>query len=152
MSIFQWVMQDLHSKKIEIALEKQQEENVSEQQVLNIPPTLSKELRDFITRMQQNLGMRVEYGPLDNAKEEETQKQEKNGIDYTTEIETLEYFFSNCTLPNTPIQLSKHERILNVKDFIESHLSTIKNYANNKYYGPYLERLQRLKIYLSQMN
>jgi len=151
MSIYKEVMQDLQQEKIITVPSKEQKENITEQRTTVIPK-LSKELNDLIARMQQNLGMRVEYGPLDDAKEEETPKQEKNCIDYTTEIKTLAYFFSNCTLPNTPIQLSKHEKILNVKDFIESHLSIIKNYANNKYYQPYLERLQRLKIYLSQMN
>ncbi len=151
MSVYKGVMQDLHQEKITAVATKEQEENVTERQTTVIPK-LSQELNDLIAQMQQNLGMRVEYGPLNDAKEEELPKQEKNRTDYTTEIETLAYFFSNCTLPNTPIQLSKHETILNVKDFVESHLSTIKNYANNKYYQPYLERLQRLKIYLSQMN
>lgn len=148
MSVHLWVMQDLHQRKLEATLAQEQQENIIAKEPDTIPK-LSTELNDFITRMQQNLGMRVEYGTLDNLAEISIEKSAVIRTDYSTEIETLEYFFNNCTIPSTPIQLSKGEKILNVQSFIESHLSTIKNYSNNKYFLPYLERLQKLKMYLS---
>ena len=110
MSVHLWVMQDLHQRKLEATLAQEQQENIIAQEPDTIPK-LSTELNDFITRMQQNLGMRVEYGTLDNLAEISIEKSAVIRTDYSTEIETLEYFFSNCTIPSTPIQLSKGEKI-----------------------------------------
>lgn len=148
MSVHLWVMQDLHQRKLEATLAQEQQENIIAQEPDTIPK-LSTELNDFITRMQQNLGMRIEYGSLDNVEEVPAEKSAVIRTNYSTEIKSLEAFFSNCTIPSTPISLSKGETIVNARAFIQSHLSTLKNYSTNKYFLPYLERLQKLKMYLS---
>lgn len=150
MGVYQWLMQDLYGNKTEAVLSKA--ENTSPQEV-SVLPKLSKELADFTTHMQQNFGMQVEYLPLQQTKEVAlAEKTIVARVDYTNEIKSLEEFFSTCAIPSTPIELSKGEKIINVQAFIESHLSTIKNYAHNKYYQPYLERLQKLSSYLTQLN
>ena len=151
MSVFQWIKQDLYHTQIALSNYKQQEENGIQQEVKELPK-LSKDLTTLITRMQQNLGMRIEYGPLDNVAEVPVEKPAVIRTNNSTEIKLLEDFFSNCSIPSTPMSLNKGETILNGRAFIQSHLSVLKNYSTNKYFLPYLERLQKLKMYLQQIN
>ena len=151
MSLYQWLKQDLYNKQIILLEKESQVEKTSLQESDNLPK-LSKELTDFIVSMQKNLGMQVEYGTITKVEKIVVEKPTNTCVNYSSEIKSLEDFFNTCVLPTTPIQLSKAEIILNVKGFIKSHIATIKNYPTNKYFLPYLERLQKLKDYLINFN
>ena len=49
------------------------------------------------------------------------------------------------TLPDMPMQLNEYTRITDVKQFLPSHLYTIKANNGNIQYKPYLDRLRQLK-------
>lgn len=61
------------------------------------------------------------------------------------QIDIVEYF-EKAVLPDVTIELSKCEKIINLKLFVHSHLSVIRfNSENNRMIKPYIERLEKLK-------
>jgi hypothetical protein len=69
----------------------------------------------------------------------------KSCKNWITEIAELETYFKSITMPTQPIKLNQCSTITNVAQFIENHLITVKTYAGNQTFLPYLERLQQLK-------
>ena len=66
------------------------------------------------------------------------------------EIQELEQYFDNTTLPNDPVRLNQSALITNVSKFIDSHFTTVKANNGNNRYLPYLSRLQQLKEILNK--
>ena len=66
------------------------------------------------------------------------------------EIDELEQYFDNTTLPNEPVRLNQSALIKDVSKFIYSHLATVKANNENDRYLPYLLRLQQLKEILDK--
>ena len=65
------------------------------------------------------------------------------------DVQGLEAFFSQITLPKGEIQLYPGIKIANVKVFVASHLAMIKVQNQVLTYRPYYERLMKLKSLLS---
>lgn len=66
------------------------------------------------------------------------------------DINELETFFLTATLPTDPVKLNSYTTITNVKLFIRSHLSVLKNYPGNKTFIPHLHRLEQLKTIITK--
>ncbi len=71
-------------------------------------------------------------------------------LDWSKEVEELEAYFKNTTLPKVPIPYKQGETINNVESFLESHFATLKHMKGKKVFLPHLHRLQELKNYLSK--
>jgi hypothetical protein len=69
---------------------------------------------------------------------------------WTQDIEALEEYFTTTTLPPHPFNLTAHETILNVPDFIESHMMVVKASNGKASFRPYLNRLNLLKNKINQ--
>jgi hypothetical protein len=59
-------------------------------------------------------------------------------------IEDLEAFFNSTTLP-TSIQLGPGEKIIDVKQFVDVHLTRYKAYPNQPIYEVFYLRLVKLR-------
>lgn len=70
-------------------------------------------------------------------------------LDWSKEVEELETYFKNTTLPKVPILIEQGEKIINVERFLESHFATLKQMNGKKHFLPHLHRLRKLKSYLS---
>lgn len=68
---------------------------------------------------------------------------------WSDQIKELENFYKNATLPTKPIKLNDCETVTDAKQFIESHIATVRANNGNKYFLPYLNRLNKLKAELS---
>ena len=68
---------------------------------------------------------------------------------WSQSIDELEKYFSSIHLPIEPLRLNESSLITDCSLFIESHLTTLKQYNGNKTFLPYLERLYRLKDVLT---
>ncbi len=68
--------------------------------------------------------------------------------DWTEEIKELEEYFNSIELPET-IQLSEGVTIVNVRGFIDGHLTFVKHNNGNQTFMPYLIRLMNLKDLLN---
>lgn len=68
---------------------------------------------------------------------------------WSQSIDELEKYFSSIHLPIEPLRLNESSLITDCSLFIESHLTTLKQYNGNKTFLPYLERLYRLKDVLA---
>jgi hypothetical protein len=64
------------------------------------------------------------------------------------DIETLEKFFKENTLPPPPIKLNVVCHITNVRAFIDSHIDILKENEGKETYLPYLQRLYQLKDWI----
>ena len=65
-------------------------------------------------------------------------------------INELAAFFNSIILPDRPIKLDQFSTINNVHDFVQNHFETIKVNNGKKNFLPYLERLQNLKVVLTE--
>jgi hypothetical protein len=74
-----------------------------------------------------------------------------NNLPWDDEIKHLENYFSTINLTSN-IQLDSCTKILDVEQFISSHLMTIKSNNGKRNFLPYLHRLRSLKKYFQQMN
>jgi len=61
-------------------------------------------------------------------------------------LNNIEEFFKDFNFNDRKIQISKSENVLDVKKFVESHISILKANKGNPVYMPYFTRLK--KIYL----
>jgi hypothetical protein len=61
------------------------------------------------------------------------------------DINELEKYFAEITLPNQPVKLNDYTTIKDCSLFIESHLATVKKNKGKNTFMPYLNRLQELK-------
>lgn len=57
----------------------------------------------------------------------------------------LKKFFLEQELPEDPIKITNAETIINMKLFVDSHISMLDNHPGNKAYLPYYNRLLKLK-------
>ncbi len=64
------------------------------------------------------------------------------------DITELENYFTGITLPTQPITLNQHSTIRNCSQFLESHFTTLKANNGNRYFLPFLSRLNELKTIL----
>jgi len=60
------------------------------------------------------------------------------------ELNELEQFFKSTTLPKE-IQLTRDQRVSDVKKFIDSHLQVCRGNLNNKAFQSFYDRLVKLK-------
>jgi hypothetical protein len=66
-------------------------------------------------------------------------------------IEELEEFFKETKLPDSPVILpGTTMKIVNVKKFLDSHLSAVRAHNGNKSYRGDYERLLLFKKYIEQ--
>ncbi len=65
--------------------------------------------------------------------------------DWSDQIKELENFYKNATLPAKPIKLNDCETVTDAKQFIESHIETVRANNGKRTFLPYLNRLQGLK-------
>ncbi|MFP3599425.1 DUF6965 family protein [Chryseobacterium sp. SIMBA_029] len=73
-------------------------------------------------------------------------KGEKNQPEiWNKEISDLENFFTETEFPDTPIKLNSCSTIVDVPEFIKSHLSVVKANNGKRAFSPYLSRLRELK-------
>jgi hypothetical protein len=74
------------------------------------------------------------------------EKREKKYLEiWSKEILELENFFTYIEFSDTPIQLNSYSAIVDVPEFIKSHLSVVKANKGKRAFSPYLNRLQELK-------
>jgi predicted RNA-binding Zn-ribbon protein involved in translation (DUF1610 family) len=64
---------------------------------------------------------------------------------WSQSIDELEKYFSSIHLPIEPLRLNESSLITDCSLFIESHLTTLKQYNGNKTFLPYLERLRQFR-------
>jgi hypothetical protein len=67
-------------------------------------------------------------------------------------IVELEHFFNNNPLPSGEVKLSPCETIIDVRKFIDSHMSVIKSKKGIKTYKPYYDRLIKLKNIINEIS
>lgn len=66
-------------------------------------------------------------------------------------LDQLEEYFKNKALPDTTIEISKCEKVIDLNKFVDTHLSVIgSNIHNMKLILPYIERLEKLKQQLEK--
>jgi hypothetical protein len=76
---------------------------------------------------------------------------DENLVQVTWNIEEIKKFFNNRDLPET-VKLDSNTIITDVNKFVQSHIQYVENNIGNKTFLPYLERLQKLKLILSDFN
>jgi hypothetical protein len=92
----------------------------------------------------------VESISTDEVTTKRIEKREKKQSElWSREISELETFFSAIKIPDTLIQLNSCSTIVDVPEFIKSHLSTVKANEGKRMFSPYLNRLQELKQILT---
>jgi hypothetical protein len=64
---------------------------------------------------------------------------------WSSEIESLESFFSSIKLPHPPFRLNQCSVILDLPKFISGHLAILYTYNGNLVFLPYLHRLLELQ-------
>ncbi|MCX6186487.1 MAG: DUF6371 domain-containing protein, partial [Bacteroidetes bacterium] len=65
------------------------------------------------------------------------------------DINELEKYFAEITLPAHPLKLNDYTTIIDCSLFVESHLATVKRNNGKRTFMPYLNRLQELKQVLT---
>lgn len=68
------------------------------------------------------------------------------------DIESAEAFFKTATLPNGCVMLEPGAKIVNLKKFVDAHLSVVRNNSNKAVFMPYYERLIKLASILKRNN
>jgi rubredoxin len=69
--------------------------------------------------------------------------------DWSNDISELETFFNQTELPTDPVKLNPWTTIIDTKLFIDSSLSFVKANNRNKYFRPYLNRLNEFRKLLT---
>jgi len=69
----------------------------------------------------------------------------QQSLNWNSDIEGLENYFTNIELPTDPINLDCSSIIKDCSLFIEGHLSMVKANNGNKFFLPYLIRLRELQ-------
>lgn len=64
---------------------------------------------------------------------------------WSTEIQSLESFFSSMQLPLTPIRLNQSTIIYDLPKFIYGHLAILRTYNDNPVFRPYFHRLHLIQ-------
>ncbi len=68
---------------------------------------------------------------------------------WDAEIAEIEDWLKNTSLPVDPVKLNAWTTITDARLFVESSLATVKNYNGNRYFLPYLNRIQK---FINQLN
>ena len=77
--------------------------------------------------------------------------EKKTPTTWSYEVTELEKYFSLVTMPVRPVKLNPCSTIVNIPLFIETHFATIKANDGNKFFLPFLNRLQDLKQLLNTL-
>ena len=64
---------------------------------------------------------------------------------WSDQINELESYFSNTSIPTNPVKLDGCSTITDANLFIESHIETARENNGNKTFLPYLNRLKTLR-------
>lgn len=75
--------------------------------------------------------------------------ENKIKITWDKKIQEIEDFFKDKELSKT-IKLNDWTMILNVKNFVDTHISTVKFNNGKESFLPYLDRLFELKNYINK--
>jgi hypothetical protein len=67
---------------------------------------------------------------------------------WSNDIAELKSYFVSIELPTQPITLNQYSTIKNCSQFLESHFTTLKANNGNRYFLPFLSRLNELKTIL----
>jgi len=59
-------------------------------------------------------------------------------------IKTIEAFFVDYKFTKDALILSKHEKILDVKKYVETNIKILKSNSGKSVYSPYFYRLERV--------
>lgn len=70
---------------------------------------------------------------------------------WSKHIKEIEAFIKTCELPQT-IQINSGEKITNVKKFLDSHLSFVKERNGDIKFKPYMRRLWKVYKMLKNFN
>ncbi len=62
---------------------------------------------------------------------------------WDAEIAEIEDWLKNIVLPVEPVNLNAWTTITDARLFVDSSLAIVKNYNGNRYFLPYLNRLQK---------
>jgi hypothetical protein len=76
---------------------------------------------------------------------------EKKEHSWELEISELDQYFNSIALPSGPIRLNGWTYISNVSETIKTHIITVRANDGNKTFLPFLNRLQEMKQYLSNI-
>ena len=63
-------------------------------------------------------------------------------------LDEIEKFFKDYDFEGRQIKISQCERVLNVKNFVESHIKMLRANTGNKRYLPYFDRINKLYLLL----
>jgi hypothetical protein len=67
------------------------------------------------------------------------------------EVEELDQYFNSITMPSFPVRLNGWTHVTNISETIKTHLATVRANDGNKTFLPFLNRLQEMKMYLSNI-
>ena len=76
------------------------------------------------------------------------EKQINNPENWDKEIEEVERFLKDTTLPEDPIRINSYSTITDFQKFFKGHMGFVKANNGNKTYRPYMDRLIELKDFL----
>lgn len=68
------------------------------------------------------------------------------------DIESAEAFFKTAVLPDGCIVIEEGVKVINLKKFVDSHLTVIRNNMDKAIFKPYYERLIKLAAILKRNN
>jgi hypothetical protein len=66
------------------------------------------------------------------------------------EVLCLKEWFNSISLPDHPVRLNDHTKVVNLRKFIDSHFIIAEAKQGNALFKPYLDRIKELKRILSQ--
>ena len=117
---------------------------IPQKQKAVIQPAIKKELNaDVITKPAQNeIVINADGYPAIWDEKPIT----KPGA-WSSQINEFETFFNSIELPKEPIKLNSFCTV-NVSQMVETHIASLKRNEGNKWFIPYIDRLNDLKTYL----
>ena len=104
-----------------------------------IPLTTIKEYKNIEQSLRVNLKTTTSINKLES----------KQGETWKVVVDDLETFFSTSSICHS-IRINQCTVISNLKQFIKSHISVLRNYDGNRYFLPFLDRLIFLKNIIQQ--
>ncbi len=111
------------------------------------------DIADFLIKQKWNEWDKLSHAtepPETTAPEQlEPQPEPLEPKSFNTEIAQIEAYFQNTVLPVDPVKLNDWTTITDARLFVESSLAIVKHYNGNRYFLPYLNRLQE---FINQLN
>tara|TARA_R110001592_G_scaffold325782_6_gene606380 strand:- start:9631 stop:9909 length:279 start_codon:yes stop_codon:yes gene_type:complete len=75
----------------------------------------------------------------------------KKEEDWSSDILSLETFFASASFPPQPVKVDLGSTVTNLPLFIASHLSIVKANNGKDSFKPYLNRLETVRIQLTEL-